>query len=129
VDNARLVRRGEGLRNLHADLEDYIELKRFPMREMLTQGLAFDQLGGDIVLAVYLTDLINGQNVGVIECGSCLGFLNKTIQLVCVLAEFFVEKFDSDFAVQFCVLGQVHLTHPARADFGDDAVVQQSGVG
>lgn len=58
------------------------------MREMLPQGLAVDQLGRNIVFAVYLPDLINGQNVRMIERGSCLGFLDKTIQLVGVLAEF-----------------------------------------
>ena len=74
------------------------------MQEMLTQSLAVDQLGRDIVFAIYLTDLINGQNVRMIESRCGFGFLNKTIQLISVLAEFFVQEFDRDFAIKFCVL-------------------------
>ena len=90
VDNASLMRRRKPFRHLHADLQDRIELQRFFTREMLTQGLAVDQLGRDIVFAVYVTDLIDGQNVWMIQRRSSLGFLDKTAQLVRIFAEFFV---------------------------------------
>ena len=76
------------------------------MPEMLPQGLAVDQFGRDIVLPVYLADLIDSQNVRVIKSRCGFGFLNKTIQLICVLAEFFVQEFDSDLAIEFRVLGE-----------------------
>jgi hypothetical protein len=79
MDNARLMRRGERFGHLRADLQDRIQLQRFLMREVFAQSLAVDQLGRDIVLAVYLTDLINGQNVRVIESRRGFGFPNKTI--------------------------------------------------
>src|SRR5882724_8093351 len=129
MNNPSLMRRGERFRNLHADLQDRLELERFFMREVLTQGFAVDQLGRDIVFAVYLTDLINSQNVRVIESRRGFGFLDKAAQLVGVLAEFFVQKLDSHSAVKFCVLSQIHLAHPARADLRDDAVMRQSGIG
>ena len=46
-----------------------------------------------------------------------------------VLAEFFVQEFDSDLAIEFRVLGEVHLTHSTRADLRDDAVMRQSCIG
>ncbi len=52
------------------------------MRKMLTKSFAVDQLGRDIVFPVYLTDLINGQDVRVIQCRSCPGLLDKSIQFV-----------------------------------------------
>ena len=99
------------------------------VRKMLAQSLAVDQLGRDIVFAVYFADLINGQNVGMIQCRSGFRFLNKPIQFVRVLAEFFVQKFNRDFPIESSVLGRIDFTHSAGAEFSLDAVVRQSCVG
>jgi len=64
----------------------------------------------------------------VIESRRGFGFLNKTIQLIRVLAEFFVQEFDCHFAIKFCVLRQIHLAHSAFADLGDDAVMSDDRV-
>lgn len=52
--------------------------------------------------------------------------LIKTLQLTCVLAESIIQKFDGDFAVEFRILSQKHLTHPTRADLRNDFVMGKS---
>ncbi len=36
------------------------------------------------------------------------------------------QNLQRDFAIEFGILGQIHLAHPARPDFGDDAIVRQN---
>ena len=96
---------------------------------MLTQSPAFNEFGDDVVCAFGFADLIDRQDIWVIEGGCGFGFLNKTIQLIRVLAEFFIQEFDRHFPIEPGVLGQVDLAHPARADLGDDAVMRESSAG
>src|SRR5687768_1984025 len=95
---------------------------------MLTKSLAVNQLGGDIVFAVDLTDFINSQDVGMIERGSGFCFLNKTIQFVFIFTEFVVKEFDRHLPIEFSVLRQIHLAHSARSDLRDDAVMRKRSV-
>ena len=55
-------------------------------------------------------DLMNGQDVWMIQCRGGLGFLDKASQLVRVPAEFFVQEFDRDFAIEFRVLREIDFT-------------------
>jgi hypothetical protein len=36
-----------------------------------------------------------------------------------------VQEFDRYFAIEFCVLRQIDLTHAARANPGDDSVIDR----
>ena len=38
------------------------------------------------------------------------------------------EDFERDSSVEPCVLGQIHFTHPTRAEFFDNAVVRNDGA-
>ena len=53
-----------------------------------------------------------------IECGSRLSFLHKTIQFIRIFAEFIAQEFDRDLAIELCVLSKINLAHPALADLG-----------
>jgi hypothetical protein len=52
--------------------------------------------------------------VTILGCSSTAAF---------VLAEVWGEELQSNFAVEFGILSQIHLTHPAGADFLDDPIV------
>ena len=64
-----------------------------------------------------------------IECRRGLCFLDKPLQFVWIPAEVLIQKFDRHFAIEFRVLREVDLTHSPGADFGDDAVMGEGGVG
>ena len=61
-----------------------------------------------------------------IECRGGLGLLHKATHAI---AAFRVDvggkDFDSDFAIEFRIVGQVNLTHAARAELGADFVTAE----
>src|SRR6188474_733903 len=71
-----------------------------------------------------------GEDVGMIEIGYGARFLGKALQTILIFSNFGRQDLERHSAAEFrSVLRQINLTHPARAKFGDDAVVRQSGVG
>jgi len=62
------------------------------------------------------------RNVRMIERGRGFRFLNETAHAVLVCSKVSGENLQRNFAIKFCVLGQIHLTHPARADLRADFV-------
>jgi hypothetical protein len=53
----------------------------------VAKGLAFYELGGNIVFALGFSDFIDSEDVGVIESGSGTSFLDEAIQAVRVFVE------------------------------------------
>ena len=86
------------------------------------QGLAFDKLHRDEVHAVSFTNFINVSDVGMVERrrGFCL--LNETAHAILVCSKVSRQNLQSNFAIKFCVLRQINLTHPARADLRADFI-------
>src|SRR5215213_10923589 len=101
----------ESLRNLNTNHQDFIQRKRFFLSELFAKSVAIDQFSRDVVLTISPTDFINSEDVRMIQCRRCFGFLNEASKFVCIPANFFVEEFDRDFAVEFRVLGQIHFAH------------------
>lgn len=52
-----------------------------------------------------------------------LGFTLKPVQTVLVTSELGRKHFESDPAIQFVVLGQIDVSHPARTDLLEYAVM------
>jgi len=65
---------------------------------------------------------VNDDDVGVIEGGRGLCFLNEAAHPVLILGEFFGEKLERDVSIKLCVASEKNLAHPARADRRDDVV-------
>ena len=82
------------------------------------------KLHDDERLAVLLADVINRADVGMVQGGSCLGLAPETLQSVAVLGYIFGQELQAYKTVESAVLGLVHHTHPAAAQFLDDAVVR-----
>ena len=89
----------------------------------LAQRFARDELGDNKVQAVYLSDLMNGDDVRMIEGGSRLGFLLKASQPIRVRSEFCGQQLERDLAFQTSVFRQINLTHPARPQQREDVVM------
>ena len=90
----------------------------------MLQRDAVQKLHDDEGLALFLPNLMNGANIGMVQRGSCLSFPLKPGQRLRVFGHFMWQKFEGDKAVQRDVLGLVHDSHTTTAEFFDDPVVR-----
>ena len=90
----------------------------------VAQCFAVDVLGGDEVFGIDLVDFVDGENVWMVERGSCLGFLDKSTHAIAGLIVDHVggQDFQCDFAIEFGVVGEINLTHATRAELGANFV-------
>ena len=79
VDDSAGVRDFEGVCDLDGPIEDVgdLELSGF---EALLDGAAFDQLHGDEMKIAILPEIVDGTNIGMIECGSCASFALEAVE-------------------------------------------------
>src|SRR5262245_35046457 len=66
MNNPRFVRGSERARDLRRDVHCLVR-RNWTFRYPLAQGGAFDELGGDVVSGVDLSDLVNGNDVRMIQ--------------------------------------------------------------
>jgi hypothetical protein len=74
--------------------------------------------------AVLFTDVVNGTNIGVIQCGYGFCLAAKSLDGCRIASEFSGKKLDGNESVKPLVLGFINHTHPAAAEFFEDAVVR-----
>ena len=91
---------------------------------MSPKRLTLDELCDDVVCTVRFADLINGDDVRMVESGGSFGFLYETPHPIGICGEFTWQQLKRYFAIESSVLGQVHFSHPARAEFFDNAVMR-----
>src|SRR5436190_10628596 len=90
MDDAGPVRCVESLGDLDHGLEYLVERHRGGERDVFAQRHTFDQLGGNVVLPVYFTDLVYGQNIRMIERRRRLRLLDETLQFIWNVANFLI---------------------------------------
>ena len=83
----------------------------------------FEEFHGDEGLAILLADIVDGADVGVVECGGSLGFALKAGEGLGIAGNLFGEKFEGDEAAEAGVFGFVDNTHATASKLFDDAVV------
>lgn len=74
--------------------------------------------------SVGLAEFIDGEDVGMIERGSGIGFLLKAAQTAFIKGEFGGEHLEGDFALQMQVFGEVNLAHASGAETRDYFVMR-----
>src|SRR5437773_1772131 len=89
----------------------------------LAQSLAFDELGGDEMPSIDLSDFIYGQDVGVILRRSRSRFLLETAQAVIFRLQKRRQQFQRNLAPQPRVFGQINFTHASGAKLSADRIV------
>src|SRR5260370_42591875 len=94
----------------------------FPMY-LVEERNAFHEFHRDEVRAFVLSDLENLCDVGMAQCSRRLGFTNKPIHAIAIRRDVARKYLQRYFAIESCVARQIHLSHSARSDFRDDAVV------
>lgn len=94
----------------------------------LAECHAIDELHCDVISAVTLADFVNVRDVGMIECGRSLRLSNKSLHAVVIGGNVSKKDLHGNLTFKFCVLCQIHLTHSARSQLGNDAVVRNRRV-
>ncbi len=112
MGDAFLVGRSDGVCKRNRELEELAQ--REPVfGQKLRQGLPLHELHGDEVDPVCLFDGVDGNDVGVIECGDRFGFSSETSPALFALGKLRRQDFQRHLAVQLGVLGQIDFSHPA----------------
>jgi hypothetical protein len=120
-----LARRFQSVGDLNRERQQLIDGEGLAAH-LFGKGLAFEQLHNDELLAVGLFDRVDRANVGVIQRGGGSRFTLETLEKLGVLRHFVGKKFESDFASEARVVGLVHDTHAATAQFAGDCVVRNT---
>src|SRR5581483_6970640 len=77
---------------------------------------------------VFFADVVDGADVGMVQCGGGACLAAKALQRLAVVSHFVGKKLKGDKPAQARVLSLVDYPHPAAAQFSCDAVVRDSGV-
>ena len=67
--------------------------------------------------------------VGVIQCGGSLCLLNESVHAIAIAGNFSRKNFQSNFAIEFHVLSQIHFAHSALADLCADFITAEFCAG
>src|SRR5438132_8612688 len=63
--------------------------------------------------------------VGVIQGGGSLCLLNESIHAIAIASNFSRKNFQSNFAIEFHVLSQIHFAHSALANLRADFIAAE----
>ena len=95
--------------------------------QQVAQGLAFHPFHGDERHAGLMADVMDGQDVGMVQGGSRLGFPLEATQAISIVGETGWEDFDRDPAIEAGIECAVHLTHAACPERTEDLIRTERG--
>ena len=90
----------------------------------MLQSHPVEKLHGDKGLSVLVINLVDGADVGMIQGRSSFGFALEAAESLLIFGHFIGQELEGHKATEFDILGLVDHTHPAAAQFLDDAVVR-----
>jgi hypothetical protein len=123
VKDGGVVRGRDGPANLSDGLEGLVNAKR-ATGDAISQRLAIGVRHGDEQLTICgLVDLVDGKDVGVVQCRRGLRLVNEPLLRFCVLDSRVRKKLEGNRALQACVERFVHDAHAAGTQHLDDFVV------
>src|SRR6266498_790929 len=103
--------------------------RKCAITKKFSQFLAFEQFGDDKGCSLVSADIVDGQNVWMIECGSGASFLLEPSQPIRVQSERGGQELDRDFTIQAGIARAVDLAHTACANLADNRVMSKRHVG
>ena len=95
---------------------------------LVLQRQAVEELHDDEGAAVFLADVVDGADVGMVQRRRSLRLAPEALQSLRVLGHVFGQELERDETVEPGVLGLVHDAHSAAAQLANDAVVGNSCV-
>ena len=123
VHDAFGVCRIERLGDIDPDGEQLLDLQR-PIADEMFQRLAFQVLHDDEGLVALFPNVMDGADVGMIQCGCGLGLAPEAAERRGVAGDIFGKEFQGNKTVEAGVFGFVNHTHPATAELLDHPVVR-----
>ena len=123
MDDAALVRVGKSARDLRPVLADRRQGKP-ASRDGVPERLSLDELHGEEHVPAVFAHVVDVSDVRVAERGGGPCLADQPGARVLVLHQIAGEDLQGEVPVQTCVVGPVHLAHPARAEQADDAVMR-----
>src|SRR3990172_4461158 len=122
VEDARGVSGIERVGGLDRNLDDPTGVQR-PLVDELLEGLPLHELHHDEGAAVVLSDVVDGADVRVVECGCGTGFPLKPVQGFRITPQLVGQNLEGHVPPQAGVLRFVHDAHAAAAELLHDAIV------
>src|SRR5262245_28228641 len=87
-------------------------------------GRSIQILHGDECLPMLVINFVDGADVGMIQSRSGFGFTAESLKSLRIVGNLLRQEFQRDEAVKTDVLRLVDHTHPAAAEFFEDAVMR-----
>src|SRR5262245_29756365 len=116
----------KSISDLNCDIERLSQRKRLS-GDAVSQRLAVDKLH-HYEGAAFFANFIDRADVGMIEHRGRPCFSNKPLLRAVIGGRFWWKEFDGDSTVELGVFSQVDLTHPARTEARDEAVMSDRRV-
>ena len=114
VNDSLLVRSGEAVRDLDADL-DRLARRHGATFQPLAKRFTFEQLGDGVGRALVKPDVVNGQDVRMRQRRDRPGFALEPRAPVGILCERRRKDFDGDVALEPGIARAIHLAHASCA--------------
>ena len=105
----------EALGDLYGVVDDLARRQESAV-EHGAEAFALEKLGDEEWGTFVVSDVVDGQNVGMVQRGYRLRFLLEAAEAIGVAGEGFGQNLQSDVAVEARVAGAVDLPHSACAD-------------
>src|ERR1700686_4478266 len=121
MDDAGCVSSGQSTGDLRGEIEHFAKFQR-RVSHALAQRYAFDKFSCYEVDRIGLVDLMYGDDVGMIQRGRSLRFLDKASHAVPMSSHLSRQNLQRNFPIKFRILGQINFTHPARAEWRADLI-------
>ena len=90
----------------------------------MLQSHAIQKFHGDEGLAVFLTDVVDGADIGVIQRRGGLSLALKTSQSLRIAGDIVRQKFQRYEPVETSVFGLIYNAHASAPELLDDAIVR-----
>src|ERR1700719_2502156 len=113
----------QSIGNLNSEQEDDFRFQR-SARDSVLESCSFQKLHGDEGPAGFLANVINGADVRMIQGGGSFGFTPAPAERMRIAGNIIRQELESHETVESRVLSLVDDTHPALAEFFDNAVVR-----
>src|SRR5450759_279404 len=122
VNDLVFVRELHRLGDLHGDVNDLLRRQRRVFLNQFLQGRALDVLHDDEIDAVFLTDVVDADDVGVVELSRRPRLAPETLQEAFIGGELFVQDLKGDHPPELEIFRPVDVGHAAAADFLDNPI-------
>jgi hypothetical protein len=128
VDDAILVRRLQCFGDLLRIRERFLEWKGTGS-DLRVEALAFDEFHDEEVPPGNFLEGVNRRDARVVQRGERLRFPFEAKPSLFIFEELFRQDLDRDVSREPRVPRPIDLSHPARAEGGDDLVRAEAGAG